>query len=236
MNTKETSQENVRILVKLGIDVEDIANIYLNITKKGEDIEKDAYVNNLTKMLKFFQTRNININDQETEAIYKEDVLKMIKKNRKLVGLDINKKIKPICEKLDSYYFMNPGHTNKLIKNNPNIFNINKIDLEIYSTVLSDFGIKTDSGIVNLFEYILKQKNEFLQNDVKNVYQRILFIRDSKKSKLINEDELEKIQQDKFEYKNNVISVEALNEMYQFPSYKGEGITKYKEKILEHIK
>ena len=38
METNEINQENVKTLVKLGIDVKDIANIYVVVTQKGQDI------------------------------------------------------------------------------------------------------------------------------------------------------------------------------------------------------
>ena len=129
METNEINQENVKALVKLGIDVKDIANIYVVVTQKGQDISKQKFIENLTQILKYFQTRNQDINDETQEAIYKEDVIHMIQKNKKLIALDINKKIKPICQTLDSYYFMTASDTNKLIKKNPNIFNISLLDL-----------------------------------------------------------------------------------------------------------
>ena len=129
MDTKEISQENVKTLVKLGIDTNDIAEVYLSITKRGADISKDTYINNLTEKLKFFQARNNNIVDeQEDKIILKEDVLNMIKRNKDLVIMDIDKKIKPLCDKLDSYYFMNTGFTNSVIKSNPKIFNVKSIN------------------------------------------------------------------------------------------------------------
>ena len=231
METNEVRQENVKALAKLGVDTKDIANVYLNITEKGADIDKDTYVNNLTEMLKFFQSRNNNISDENTEAIYKEDVLKMIEKNKKLVGLDIDKKIKPICEKIDGYYFMNQGYTNKLIKNNPQIFNINKVDLEIYAIVLSDFGINIDGQTINLYEYIIKQDSTFLANDVQKVFQRIMYIRDNKNSKLITKEELQWITSNESIWNNEVVNEAELSEKYKLPQYTGQSVSEYKETI-----
>ena len=231
METNETYQENVKALAKLGVDTEDIANVYLNITEKGEDISKEVYINNLTEMLKFFQARNNNISDENTEAIYKEDVLDMVKKNKKIVGMDINKRVKPICETIDSYYFMNPGYTNKLIKNNPKIFNVNKIDLEIYATVLSEFGINLDGQVINLYEYIIKQDSEFLNNNVQTVYQRLMYIKNYKNSKLITKDELQWITSDENKWNSETVSNVELTEKYKLPTYQGENVSEYKEKI-----
>ena len=38
MNTNEIKEENVKTIVKLGIDVKDIADIYLKVASKGHDI------------------------------------------------------------------------------------------------------------------------------------------------------------------------------------------------------
>jgi len=229
METKEISQENIKTLVKLGIDTKDIANIYMTITEKGADISKDTYINNLTEKLKFFQTRNKDIEDEE-KAILKEDVLNMIKNNKNLIGIDIDKKIKPICEKIDSYYFMNSGYTNNLIKNNPKIFNIKNVDLETYATVLSNFAIKVNGETINLFEYIIKQKSDFLQNDIQKVFGRIMYVKDSKKSKLFTKEEIDAIGQESF-----CINDEELNKKYILPTYNGENISEYKQKIIEII-
>ena len=61
METKEISQENVKTLVKLGVDTKDIADIYVNITQKGADISKDTYINNLTEKLKFVSYKSVAI-------------------------------------------------------------------------------------------------------------------------------------------------------------------------------
>lgn len=135
MSTNEIREENIKTIVKLGIDVKDIADVYLKVASKGHDISKQKFIEQLTKNLKFFQSRNNGL-DETQEVIYKDDVLNMLVKNRNMINLDIEKKIKNICNKLDSYYFMTKAETNKVIKNNPNIFNINIVDLEIYATIL----------------------------------------------------------------------------------------------------
>ncbi len=234
INTNEINEENVKTLVKLGIDVKDIASIYVSVTEKGHDISKGEYINNLTNMFKFFQTRNTGL-EENGEIILKEDVLDMIQKNKKIVCLDLDKKIKFVCDKLDSYYFMTPNYTNKLIKLNPKILNINKIDLEIYSTILSVFGIKIDGEILNLFEYIIKQKSEILNLEVQNVFHRLMYIKNEKNSKLIDIAELEILEKYKFKYNGKEINDNELKEKYMLPKYKLEDINIYKEKILEII-
>lgn len=229
METKEIKEENIKTLVKLGIDTNDIADLYLNIAKKGAEISKDTYINNLTGILKFFQTRNNDIEDEDT-AIFKEDVLNMIKNNKNLIAMDIDKKIKPVCKKIDSYYFMNSGYTNNLIKNNPKIFNLSNVDLEVYSTLLSDFAIKIDNQTVNLFEYVIKQQSDFLENNVQKVFGRMMYVKDNKKSKLFTKEEIDTIGQDVF-----CINDEQLKEKYKIPAYNGENLMDYKQKILNQI-
>ena len=232
LNTNEINEENVKTLVKLGIDVRDIASIYISVTEKGHDISKGKYIDNLTNMFKFFQTRNIGLEETE-EIILKEDILEMIEKNKKLVCLDLENRIKFICDKLDSYYFMTPNYTNKLIKLNPKIFTVNKIDLEIYSTILSVFGINSDKEILNLFEYIIKQKSEILNLDTQKVFHRLMYIKNEKKSKLININELEILEKYKFEYNGKEINDTELKKVYVLPKYQLEDINVYKQKILE---
>ncbi len=190
METNEVNKENIKVLAKLGVDAKDIANIYLQITEEGKDISKEEYINNLTNMMKFFQTRNNNINDEEKEAIYKEDIIEMVKKNNKLFKYNLSKDIKPMCNKLDSYYFMNPGYTNILIKKNPNIFNIKNENLDNYAKLYSDYAIKVDNNIVNLFEYAIKQEGKLLETDFENISKEVSKLEQTKGSKLFTIDEI----------------------------------------------
>ncbi len=232
MDTKERNKNNITALVKLGIDTSDLANTYLNITEKGKDISKEEYIENLTEVLKYFQTRNSDIKEDDNveNAIFKEDVLDMIKKNKNLIKLDINKKIKPVCEKLDSYYFMNSEYKNNVIKKNPKIFNMSNYDLEAYSTFMSNFVVNIDNEIVNLYEYVLKQKSELLQENPQKVFGRFMYIKDSKNSKMITEEELDVIFNNCF-----CVSDEQLKEKYCLPEYKGESIKEFKQKIIDII-
>ena len=228
METKEINQDNVIALSKLGVDATDIANVYLNITEKGADIPKETYISNLTEMLKFFQTRNNNIQDTTNEAIYKEDVLNMVKMNKKLVGLDIEKKIKPVCEKLDSYYFMNPGYTNKLIKKDPRIFNVSKVDLEIYSIILSNFAVNIDGQPVNFLEYVVKQDTTLLENDVQKIFGRLMYLKNTKNSNVFTMEDVTELSRESF-----FVSDSELKEKYTLPSFQGESVSDYKQKISE---
>lgn len=235
METNEMNQENIKTLVKLGIEVNDIANIYLTVTQKGQDISKQEFIQNLTKILKFFQTRNKEINVENQEAIYKEDVINMIKKNKKLISLDIDKKIKPTCQTIDSYYFMTASDTNKLIKKNPNIFNVNKLDLEIYAAILSCFAIKIENTIVNLFEYIIKQHSELLNHDIQEVFQRLCYIQENSNSPLVTLEDISNLQNVKFIYQGKEVLEDKLKEKYKLPKYTGEEINKYKEIIIQKL-
>ena len=179
MSTNETREENIKTIVKLGIDVKDIADVYLKVASKGHDISKQKFIEQLTKNLKFFQSRNNGL-DETQEVIYKDDVLNMLVKNRNMINLDIEKKIKNICNKLDSYYFMTKAETNKVIKNNPNIFNVNIFDLEIYATILSNYVVEIDNNIVNLFEYVVKRQSDLLNQNVNDIYLRLRYLVDKK--------------------------------------------------------
>ena len=193
MKTNEINNENVKVLAKLGVDSKDIANIYLQITEEGKDISKTEFIDNLTNTMKFFQSRNNDINDENKEAIYKEDIIEMVKNNNKLLKNGIKENIEPICKKIDSYYFMNPGYTNIFIKRNPNIFNIGSNNLDKYSKLYSEYAIKVDNNIVNLFEYAIKQDAKLLETDFDNISNKISQLEKDKNSKLFTIDEISKL-------------------------------------------
>ena len=193
MKTNEINNENVKVLAKLGVDSKDIANIYLQITEEGKDISKTEFIDNLTNTMKFFQSRNNEINDENKEAIYKEDIIKMVKNNNKLLKNGIKENIEPICKKIDSYYFMNPGYTNIFIKRNPNIFNIGSNNLDKYSKLYSEYAIKVDNNIVNLFEYAIKQESKLLETDFNKISNTISQLEKDKNSKLFTIDEISKL-------------------------------------------
>ena len=193
MKTNEINNENVRVLAKLGVDSKDIANIYLQITEEGKDISKTEFIDNLTNTMKFFQSRNNEINDENKEAIYKEDIIEMVKNNNKLLKNGIKENIEPVCKKIDSYYFMNPGYTNIFIKRNPNIFNIGSNNLDKYSKLYSEYAIKVDNNIVNLFEYAIKQDAKLLETDFDNISNKISQLEKDKNSKLFTIEEINKL-------------------------------------------
>ena len=193
MKTNEINNENVKVLAKLGVDSKDIANIYLQITEEGKDISKTEFIDNLTNTMKFFQSRNNEINDENKEAIYKEDIIEMVKSNNKLLKNSIKENIEPICKKIDSYYFMNPGYTNIYIKRNPNIFNIGSNNLDKYSKLYSEYAIKVDNNIVNLFEYAIKQESKLLETDFNKISNTISQLEKDKNSKLFTIDEISKL-------------------------------------------
>ena len=190
METKELNKENIKILAKLGVDSKDIANIYLQITEEGKDISKNTYIDNLTNMIKFFQSRNNDIKDENKEAIFKEDVIDMVKKNNNILKPGIKENIEPICKKIDSYYFMNPGYTNIFIKRNPTIFNLGSTNLDNFAKLFSNYAIKVDNNIVNLFEYAIKQDAKLLETDFNNISNKISQLEESKNSKLFTIDEI----------------------------------------------
>lgn len=193
MKTNEINNENVKVLAKLGVDSKDIANIYLQITEEGKDISKTEFIDNLTNTMKFFQSRNNEIKDENKEAIYKEDIIEMVKSNNKLLKNGIKENIEPICKKIDSYYFMNPGYTNIFIKRNPNIFNIGSNNLDKYSKLYSEYAIKVDNNIVNLFEYAIKQDAKLLEADLNKISDTISQLEKDKNSKLFTIDEISKL-------------------------------------------
>ena len=193
MKTNEINNENVKVLAKLGVDSKDIANIYLQITEEGKDISKTEFIDNLTGAMKFFQSRNNEIKDENKEAIYKEDIIEMVKSNNKLLKNSIKENIEPICKKIDSYYFMNPGYTNIFIKRNPNIFNVGSNNLDKYSKLYSEYAIKVDNNIVNLFEYAIKQDAKLLETDFDKISNTISQLEKDKNSKLFTIDEISKL-------------------------------------------
>lgn len=230
MSTNDVKEENVKTIVKLGIDVKDIADIYLKVASKGHDISKQKFIEQLTENLKFFQSRNNGL--EETQGvIYKDDVLNMLVKNRNMINLDIEKRIKNICDKLDSYYFMTKEETNKVIKNNPNIFNVNIVDLEIYATILSNYAVEIDNNIVNLFEYVIKKQSDLLNQNVNIIYSRLRYLENEKNSKKLSEKEVSNLGNVKFLVNNKEIKEEDIEKFDNLPKYNGESIAEFKEKI-----
>lgn len=234
MSTNEIREENIKTIVKLGIDVKDIADVYLKVASKGHDISKQKFIEQLTKNLKFFQSRNNGL-DETQEVIYKDDVLNMLVKNRNMINLDIEKKIKNICNKLDSYYFMTKAETNKVIKNNPNIFNINIVDLEIYATILSNYVVEIDNNIVNLFEYIVKRQSDLLNQNVNDIYSRLRYLVDKKDTKKLCIEEISNLGNVKFMISGKEIEEKDIKKFDDLPKYNGENIVEYKEKVKRSV-
>lgn len=230
MSTNEIKEENIKTIVKLGIDVKDIADIYLKVASKGHDISKQKFIEQLTKELKFFQSRNSGL-DEKQEVIYKDDVLNMLVKNRNMINLDINKRIKNICDKLDSYYFMTKEETNKVIKSNPKIFNVSLIDLEIYATILSNYAVEIYNNLVNLFEYVIKKQSDLLNQNVHVIYSRLKYLEECKGTKKLSLEDVSNLGNVKFMVDKKEVQDEILKKYDNLPEYNGESLVDFKEKL-----
>ena len=55
MSTNEVKEENVKTIVKLGIDVKDIADIYLKVATKGHDISKQKFNKNRLELYNLYK-------------------------------------------------------------------------------------------------------------------------------------------------------------------------------------
>ena len=152
-----------------------------------------------------------------------------------MINLDIEKKIKNICSKLDSYYFMTKAETNKVIKNNPNIFNINIVDLEIYATILSNYVVEIDNNIVNLFEYVVKRQSDLLNQNVNDIYSRLRYLVDKKATKKLCIEEISNLGNVKFMISGKEIEEKDIKKFDDLPKYNGENIVEYKEKVKRSI-
>ena len=155
----------------------------------------------------------------------------MLMKNRNMINLDIDKRIKNICDKLDTYYFMTKEETNKVIKSNPKIFNVNLIDLETYATILSNYAAEIDNNIVNLFEYVIKKQSDLLNQNVHVIYSRLKYLENEKNSKKLDVKEVSNLGNVKFLIDNKEIKEDDVKKFDNLPEYNGESIAEFKEKI-----
>ena len=126
---------------------------------------------------------------------------------------------------------MTQEETNKLIKANPKIFNINMLDLEIYSTVLSNYAVEVDKSIVNLFEYVLKKQSELLSQNVNVIYSRLKYLEEYKGTKKLSLEDVSNLGNVKFMVDKKEVQDEILKKYDNLPEYNGESLVDFKEKL-----
>lgn len=207
-------------LIKMGIKkeyIEEIATLINN--DQRNKMAKDTFVIKLLELLKFCEERNTGLSKEDKGYISHKDLLNMIKRDKKFMTNDVNRKLKPVCEILDKHEGLTRTDVNEIIKGHPHIFrnSIKKIDM--LSAIGSNFLIKQDSKYTELFKYILTGNQHMLSINPEKLYKRLHYIMDIKNSTIMTVEDLRAISRYTYKDTDRGVDDSILNERYTFPIY-----------------
>ena len=115
-------KENIENLAQRGITPEDIEMIYNKCQEKPQTrIAKHTLAEKLIQLLEFFDERNEGLEEISKGFISKEDAIKIIMRNPRILNSNIENNIIAKCQIITNKKG-NIKEANMLIKSNPGIF------------------------------------------------------------------------------------------------------------------
>lgn len=212
---KEQREENykkaVEKLISLGITKEDMESIIkvLNINSHTT-MAKDTFAIKLVELFEFIKDRNLDIDLNEEGYISKQDVISMIIRDSRFMSNDIERKIKPMCEILDTWSpNISKEQVNRYIVEYPMIFKNSIKKLKMHLIIGDNFMVRMGNRYVTLSEYILTENPFLIFENTQRFLEGMCNLRDSSISGIIHFEELEK----------RLKPTNPSNEKYKLPEY-----------------
>lgn len=225
LNGEEQYKQAIEELVNKGINKTDIEIIYSNISKNPHvKMSKDTFVLKLLDLLEFCKERNQGITEGSRGYITKEDLIKMIIKDNKIMTSDINKKIKPVCKIIDSQENITQEDTNEIIKSTPHIFRNSVKKIKMFSIISESFLVRDEIRYIDLFKYTLKSNPYMLNMNVEKLFKRLCYLKDKNKSTILNKRDLDEISRSETKKCDE-------ETMYALPEYDEQNSEKFRRKV-----
>lgn len=227
LNGEEQYKQAIEELVNKGINKTDIEIIYSNMSKNPHvKMSKDTFVLKLLDLLEFCKERNQGITEGSRGYITKEDLIKMIIKDNKIMTSDINKKIKPVCKIIDSQENITQEDTNEIIKNTPHIFRNSVKKIKIFSIISENFLVRDGIRYVDLFRYTLESNPYMLNMNIEKLFKRLCHLKDINKSTILTKVDLNDISRSNAEDYDK-------DTMYLLPRYDEEKTEEFRGEVKE---
>lgn len=232
IDAEENYKKTVNELVEKGIKKEDIEIIYEILSSNSHSkMSKDTFVIKLLDLLYFSEERNKGIDEESKGYISKDNLIEMIRKDKKFMTSDINKKIKPVCQLMDDNSDLTKPEVNEIIKQNPHIFRNSTKKINMLSIIGENFLVRKGIEYIGLFKYILQDDFFMLAMNPEKLFKRLSEIVNTKKSTIITREDLDNISRN--EYKNTHVEIDdsKINEKYKFPEYDEKEPEKFRTEI-----
>lgn len=222
---EERYKQAVEELVNKGINKTDIEIIYSNMSKNPHvKMSKDTFVLKLLDLLEFCKERNQGLAEGSRGYITKEDLIKMIIKDNKLMTSDINKKIKPVCEIIDLQEGITKEDTNEIIKSTPHIFRNSVKKIKMFSIISENFLVREGISYIDLFKYTLEINPYILNINLEKLFKRLCYLKDNNNSTILSKRDLDEISRSKTEKCDEEV-------MYELPEYDEQNPEKFRREI-----
>ena len=210
-NREEKYKMAVQTLVRLGITKEDIETISRVLsTNRHTTMAKDTFAIKLVEILEFIKERNQGIEVNDEGYITSKDVINMIIKDPRFMTNDVKRKLKPMCDILDNWSSnVNKYQINSYIKQYPEIFKNSIKKLKMHLIIGDNFLVKFDKKYIPLSEYIITENPFLISENSSKFFRRVCMLKDSTKSGIIEEKDLN----------GSFEETEEIKEKYELPEY-----------------
>lgn len=234
---EESYKQSMKRLVQVGVKSEDIEKIFSKMAEnKHTTMARDTFAIKLLAMLEYFGQRSDGIAVGKEGYISKDDVIKMILTDGKIMSNDIETKIKPICKRIEQVEKVEKEDVNTMIKTKPQIFRNAYQRVDMHLTMGEQFLVHSGSSYMSLSEYIIRETPYILSMNPKKFFGRLCYMKDRKGNTILEKIELQLISKEGFKDKENNIGDKELQQMYPFPEYDKKEPKKFRREIEQIIK
>ena len=145
--------------------------------------------------------------------ITSKDVINMILKDPRFMTNDVKRKLKPMCDILDNCSSnVNKYQINSYMKQYPEIFKNSIKKLKMHLIIGDNFLVKFDKKYIPLSEYIITENPFLISENSSKFFRRICMLKNSTKSGIIEEKDLN----------GSFEETEEIKEKYELPEYEDD--------------
>ena len=201
-------EKAIKILIQLGVTTKDIDTIFESLSpKQHTKMKKDTFAIKLVEIFNFIEERNKGMKSGDKGYIKKNDVINMILRESRFMTNDVERKIKPMCDILDTWSpEISRDQINRYIVTYPMIFKNSIQKLKIALIIGDNFFVKVGKRFMSLSKYIITENPYLVRENSKIFLEKMCKLSNSYTSGIIHIEEI------------RYVEVKS-NEEYELPEY-----------------
>lgn len=201
-------EKAIKILIQIGVTTKDIDTIFESLSpKQHTKMKKDTFAIKLVEIFNFIEERNKGMKSGDKGYIKKNDVINMILRESRFMTNDVERKIKPMCDILDTWSpEISRDQINRYIVTYPMIFKNSIQKLKIALIIGDNFFVKVGKRFMSLSKYIITENPYLVRENSKIFLEKMCKLSNSYTSGIIPIEEI------------RYVEVKS-NEEYELPEY-----------------